>query len=501
MAAETTGDDSTLARYTVSVDFGQDVGQSFGTIFESRSSDARVVVGAGFMDVYNTHFRAGRRMLQFFVRTKETAEKFSVERLPHPDLDCGVYLFNLDEQVFAWSSVRGNAVRRWDEASNRWLDDLPHRMPMPRSGDVVMRLGKGLLVMAHNQVVYNDRTVLSPPEKGNYYNFYYALGRLFFYHTVNSEAEKFTKIYACPWTPAETAPVSLSQASVIETKYAGETPFAWGQFEDTVLTVSNQGGIYAFQDHAWKTLLEADNAVSYQVYSMLNNYDRLLLAQSPSGHLFEYTGDDVPKELDSWPPRLPGVSSSAREAQTLGIYRGDLFVGVWPWAELWRYDHGEAKWHSIGRMFTHPNITDKRVHPYEAAAEKYGLVTNHWGQRVTGMVPLGDAMLLSTSSKGTGRWEDQYDFLTEQQRREYGAVLRLKMPGNLSAPITWTGKPTKFEFIFTDRAMIMRQDGHQMAAAPFQPPKDAPWDRLDTTWGHGVFGRFSGELLSKERTR
>ena len=51
-----------------------------------------------------------------------------------------------------------------------------------------------------------------------------------------------------------------------------------------------------------------------KVYSMLNYHDRLLMAQYPTGELFEYRGKEL-KRLKGWPPKLPGVSSSAREAQ------------------------------------------------------------------------------------------------------------------------------------------------------------------------------------------
>jgi len=486
-----------LARFEAVVDLGKDQGQRFGSIFEARTGNGRVVAGAGFMEVYNTRFRVGRHMLQFFVRPLKNEDQFTLQRLPHPDLDCGVYMFDLDEKLYAWSSVQNNSLRRWDEPSKRWLNQLPHQTVRLRSGETVMRLGKGLLTMANNKVSYNDRMILGPPTRGNYYNFYYAGGWLCFYHRLTANSDAFTKIYACPWTPEKDGPVELSRAVVMDTKYVGETPFAWGQFQETVLTVSNQGGVYAFDGMTWKTLLEADNTVSYQVYSMLNYYDRLLLAQYPTGYLFEFMGQEL-KLLKGWPPRLPGVSPRAREAQTLSIYRGDLLVGVWPWAELWRYNHQAKKWHSMGRMFTHPEVTDKRVHPYEAAANKYGLVTNHWGQRVTGMVPFGDSLMLSTSSKGTSRWYDKYDFLTEGQRREYGAVLQLKMPGNLAAQIEWKDRPSRFEFILTRDKMIIRQDGQQLASTPLQLTDQGEKNALEhihTTWGQGVFGQFNGKSL------
>jgi len=282
----------------------------------------------------------------------------------------------------------------------------------------------------------------------------------------------------------------------MDAKYLGATPFAWGQFKNEVLTVSNYGGVYAFDGATWKTLVEASDQVSYQVYSMLHFHDRVLLAQYPTGNLFEYQGGEV-KHLKHWPPRLPGVSKSAREAQSMAIYRGDLFVGVWPWAELWRYDRDAERWHSMGRMFTHPKITEKQTHPYEDTANKLGLVTNHWGQRITAMIPDGDSLMMSTSSKVTDVWKDEYKFLTESQRREYGAVLRMKMPGNLAAQIDWKEGPTKLEFIIKSGVMSIQQDGEELETAVLDASFVKTLRQTKTIWGKGVFGDFTGKLTQQ----
>lgn len=488
----------TVAAFTIDVDLGKDVGQSFGSLFEVRDAAGRVIAGAGFMDVYNTRFRSDRHTLQFFVRPQANTDRFTIDRLPHPDLDCGIYLFDVNAQLYAWSSVRNNSVRLWQASERQWVDAPPTKTGRIRSGDGVTRVGSGALVFSGNQAAYNGRTILTAPSIGRYYNFYYGQGRLFFYHTHRSDDDGFTKIYACPWTPDHAGPIDLSDAAVMQAKYVGETPFAYGQFQGSVLTVSNQGGVYVFEGTGWKTLNEANINVSNQVYSMLNYFDRLLLAQYPTGHLFEYRGKQL-KHLKDWPPRLPGVSPSAREAQTMAIYRGELFVGVWPWAEVWRYNRDETQWHSLGRMFTHPAITDKTVHPYEAEAVKHRLIFNHWGQRVTGMVPLGSSLMLSTSSKGTHQWFDKYKFLTDRQRREYGAVIRLTMPGNLAAPMKWKNQPTKLEFVIAGDRLIIRQDGKELASSRFSLQDRERFQRSKVNWGKGVFGKLNGRITKKSR--
>jgi hypothetical protein len=493
--------DDPIATFSLEVDFGQDLGQNFGSLFEVRNSEGQVIAGAGFMEVYNTRFRSDRHTLQFFVRPEKEQDVngFATTRLPHPDLDCGIYLFDLNQSLYAWSSVRNNSMRLWNSRSHEWADAVVPTTGKIRSGDGIMRLGTGTLTFTNNRVAYNDHEILSPPKLGKYYNFYYAQGRLYFFHTYRTETDGFTRIYACAWSPDSLDPIDLQRATVMQTKYIGATPFAWGQFRNEVITVSNYGGVYVFNGSAWKTLLESRKGVSYQVYSMLNYHDRLLLSQYPTGQLFEYRGKEL-KRLEDWPPKLVGVSPHAREAQTMAIYRGDLFVGVWPWAEVWRYNRDEDRWHSLGRMFTHPKTTDKTTHPYEAEANKYGLVTNHWGQRVTGMVPHGNSLMLSTSSKGTYAWSDKYDFLTESQRREYGAVIQLTMPGNLAAQIKWKNRPIRLEFVIERTRLMIRQDGQELASTKFQSGDIDRVPQWTIKWGQGVFGQLNGKMISKSHS-
>ena len=451
-----------------------------------ESSPAR-----GFHDVYNTHFRTDRRVLQAFVRP-DTATAPVMERLPDPGLGSGAYLFDFDGELFAWSSVAGGSSRRWDPDANAWLDETPAGVSSIRKGDVVQRIGSGVLACCEGQARYDGSLVLAAPDVGAYSDFYYANGLLCFYHRRRSETDGFTHIYACPWTPTD-GRIDLSRAVVLDTMYDFETTFGWGQWNDEVLTVSNVGGVYVFADGAWRVVLDPDRNVSYQVYSMLRRRDRLLLAQYPTGHVFDYRGETA-VEIPDWPPRIPGVASSARECQTLAVYNGQLFAGVWPWAELWRLDDDD-RWHSHGRMFTHPEITNETQHPYEADAKRMQLVLNHWGQRISGMVPVGDSLYASTSTKGMGRWPDKVDFLTDEQRREYGAVIRLRMPGNLATPIQWPRGKTKLEFVIGPGSLAVRQDGAELAATELTAGRELNAEQLQFSGGEGIHGPLRGEVL------
>lgn len=498
-ADEPEGDNQPVVTFSTELNLGQDVGQNFGSLFELRDKNGAVIAGAGFMEVYNTRFRSDRHTLQFYVKPSHESQKYQTERLPHPDLGCGIYLMDLNQTISAWGGDRTESLRTWNPKVGNWsAPHSPETGPL-RSGDGEMRIGDGLLTFCSSTATYNDRVILSPPKVGRYYNFYYANGFLCFYYGNRSEQGGFTRVMACPWTPADQTPVDLTKAISIECKYVGATPFAWGQFQKELLTVSNYGGVYAFDGKQWRTVKEASKKYSYQVYSMLNFRDRLLLAQYPSGELFEYRGGTEIKQLHGWPPRLPEVSPSAREAQTLAIYRGDLFAGVWPWGELWRYNEDENRWHSHGRMFSHPVAHKRTVHPYEEEAKAHKLVLNHWGQRVTGLVPLGDSLMVSTSTKGTYPWLEKYTFLTDDQRREYGTVLDFKMPGNLAAQIKWQDKPIQLELVIEPQRLVIRQDGQELGSTPFSTDDIKRLQDATLTWGNGIFGKLNGTLQNSTR--
>ncbi|NLC58358.1 MAG: hypothetical protein GX774_16110 [Armatimonadetes bacterium] len=485
-----------LASISVSVDFGKDRGQNLGSLFEARDSQGRAFLGAGFVGVYNTLFRTDRHTLQFYFRPGEGGDQFSIEPLPRPSEDAGAYLFDLDGALYAWGYVHDLAVRRWQ--GDRWEVDASFDRERIRLGDVRMRVGKGLLELAQSTIRYEGKVVVPPPEEGAYHHLYYANGHLVFYHT---EPER-GRLLAVPWTPGDEAAADLARASVLTLKYARETTFSLGQLGREVLTCSNLGGLYAFAGTEWRILRAPDDRVSYQIYSMLNYYDRLLMAHYPSGTLYEYDGRQV-RPLEGWPPVPPGVSASVREAQTTTIYRGELFVGVWPWGELWRYDRDANRWIAMGRLFRHPPLTDRVAHPYEQeiidynAANGTSLVHNDWGQRVTGMIPREDGLILATSAKGPWQRDARLGFLTDEVYAQYGAVHRLRLPGNLAVTIRRTDGPTRLRFVLERNRMAVFQDGRLLGETALDPKLTAGLPKGHISWGQGIFGPLQGQLRSQ----
>jgi len=483
--------------FSITLDRGADVGQSFGSLFEVTSEDGSLVIGAGFQNLYNTRLRADRHAVQFFVRPTDGEREFRVEPLPRPNDLCGTYLSGRDEVV---RSTFGG-LKAWDSATKTWKGEAD-----VGGTQELMRVGDGLLEFGDSSVKFNDRTILSPPDRGKYVLFFYANGHLCFYHIergdrgyrpFENDADGFSKLHACPWTPDQPQ-VDLAKAIVLTLPVVGETTFAWGQLGKQIITGSNVGGFYVLDDDGWRKMLEPNLKVSYQLYSTMAFHDRLLMGQYPTGRLFDYDGRSI-TDRAGWPPVLPGVSGSSREAQTTVIYGGEVLVGVWPWGELWRYSPDTKRWVFMQRMFSHPELTDKTIHPYDIE-NRGNPVSNQWGQRVTSLVTSGDSLFVSTSAKDPCVWNpDQNPFLAPDKWKSYGSVYRLTMPGHLGASTAWTNGPTKLDFTIRGPELSITQDGKHIATKTVTGPLGEKLRRASklrsVQWGNGLYGKFSGLRL------
>lgn len=348
-------------------------------------------------------------------------------------------------------------------------------------------------------VHHDGREVLAAPPKGRLGSLYYGNGHIFFYHYERSGDEKFNRICAVPWSAYDDAPADWSQVKHVDAKMLAEFAYSYGQHGNTVVNCSNWGGFYVFRNGTWSVLRTPDEKTSYQIYCMINFEDRLLMGQYPAGVMFAYDGRQI-EQLTDWPPVPPGVSPKLREAQSAAIYRGELFVGVWPWGELWRYDRDTRKWSMVQRMFRHPYPSNMIIHPYEEEARAAGLVHNILGQRVPALLPVRDDLLVTTASKSS--WSDQMAKLTEtfgtEAINEYGLIHRLHLPGNLSAVITWKDSPTVLRFVAEGTRMTIHQDGEELATTSIDPALFQMVKPAGYRWGQGLFGPVGGRITAHQ---
>ncbi len=484
---------------TLHLDRGADLGQNFGSLFEVQTENGAFTIGAGFSGAYNTRFRHDRHTVHFFVRPETFEREWDIAQTSRPSTLTGTYLFNKEGQVFSANPD----LRLWDPQASEWRQ-------AEDSARVGMLVGARELAFEGSRVYLDESVVLEPPPEGSYGGFYYANGYLVFYHIFRpgepgyrlheDDTIGYSKLLACPWQPGDGA-VDLEGAITKTLPVVGEFPYAYGQLGDQVVSCSNIGGVYALRDGAWHVLVEADLKTSYQVYAAFTYYDKLLLGHYPSGELLAFNGETI-EQLHDWPPVMPGVSDAAREAQTIVAYGGELYVGVWPWGEVWRYHPSRESWRFMGRMFTHPEPTNATTHPYEIESQEAGVVLNVWGQRVTSMIPLADALLIATSSKSPLEWDPRFDFISKGKWQEYGRITHVHVGGHLSAPVAWSAGETTLTFTLDAEAMTIEQDGRIIGRTPLpnalESAANAPLK--EPGFGTGLYGRYGGEQLSGQVT-
>jgi hypothetical protein len=472
----------------LTIDLGKDVGQNFGTLFEAKDADGKAVAGAGYLGAYNTQARSDRRLVHFYVKSDTV---FTPEALPRVNKDAGMYLFEFDNRLFAKArgGMTDTKLRSWDADGGAWRVD-EETVPL------CVHVGGGVLASSARGVTYEGHSVLKVPERqGSLAERYYANGFLVFRRHDREATPPVNELVACAWTPNKGSPVNLAVGRTIAMRTPREFVYAYGQVDDQIVAATNTGGVYVFEDPAWRCILEPDVNVSFQIYAMINYRDRLLMGQYPTGELFEYDGATL-RQMPGHPGVMPGVRKQAREAQTLTIYGGELYAGVWPWGEVWRFED-DAEWRFLGRMFTHPEPTTETTHPYETETTALDPTLNRWGQRVTGLVPLGDLLYISTSAKGPNPYEPKFTFLADGKWKEYGTIYRWRKPGALAVHTAWTSGPTTFEFIVRDREMEVRQDGQLLGSAECDPTPLLSIAPDATTWGDGIFGALRGTIVKR----
>jgi hypothetical protein len=479
---------------SATVEFGPDRGQNFGTLFEVTNAAGRVVAGAGFAGVYNTQPRGDRELLQVFVRPAGAARAWEIERLPAMDSPAtGFYPFAMRGNLYVHNrSEKGRlptdpSVYRWDGAGRKWVGE-------PGVVAYAERVAGKVMAVTGEAVTYDGKVLLKPEAGGRFAEHYYAGGNLFIKEANREATPPVNRLIVCPWRPEVDTSLARRDEWSLDLPIAWEFIYAFGQWRAEVLAVSNNGRVARFDGKGWTTLrVPPVPAVSYQVYAILTYYDRLLLGQYPTGEVIEYAGKEL-KQLKGWPPVMPGVSPSARELQTLAIYGGDVYAGVWPWAEVWRYDRDRDKWAFTQRMFHHPLTTDAVVHPYETETLRVDPVGNLWGQRVTGLCPHGAGLVITTSSKGSGPWDPKFAFLSERQRADYGAIYLATVPGALAVAAEWKPGPTRFEVKLSGGTLSVSQDGAPLGSMTVPEHLLSALRPAKLTWGQGMFGPLAGKL-------
>lgn len=459
---------------------GTDLGQSLGTLFELKDADGKVVLGAGFDDAHSTYMRDNNRQLVFYY--KSPTPETTVTPIGKPfDAETNAARLQVDgDTLVAVGNYGRRAPYLTPDGDGSWKPIEAEWAAQAETYGGVQFVNNGRLIFENERIMYDGETIYTSTLGAGRY--YYANGQMVICHV------KPDMLYVAPWKPGETIVLENAKSFPI----VGSV-FTLGNYDGEILITTNVGEFYSFRDGELTTHRVTDGK-SWQGYSMTRFYDKVLIGQYPTGSLFQYDKDG----LKPFEPALPvpeGVSANAREAQTLAIYGGYLYVGVWPWGELWRFDHEAKTWTLVTRVFTQPELSIEDQEPYARAMKDKPPAYNAWGQRIVSLTNFEDALYIATMNKGGTPWIPEVQAVVpESAVAEYGRVHKLTVPGQVAVPFKWK-EETELRLSIVDSQLVVLQDGVRVGSTRIRR-ESAPgiFNEQNITLANGIYGPSAGKV-------
>ncbi len=305
--------------FTADVEFGADIGQHLGTLFEAYDKDNRLLCGAGFVSAYQTRRIVNNRALEFYCRSGDST------------------LTVQDLGPTAAGSVRTELLTRGDalidvsvgtagDLSGRWRGH--ETSPLTgRTQNIQIVAGKPLCFVhrcdAHpTSVVYDGQVIVEAPGDmlaGLYYN-----GVI--YLAVRDDGG-VARLLWWEWTPSRGEPGPVQSALL----GAGLDIYAMIGYGDAVFLGGGPGALLRVKAGRVQSLSGTGDTGEF--YAFLVCGDELLAGHYPSGYLYRVDPDALAVTHQAGPPVRRGQYVGAagepyREAQSIVLYRGDLFVGT-----------------------------------------------------------------------------------------------------------------------------------------------------------------------------
>jgi hypothetical protein len=479
-------------RLQMNVDFGHDTGQSLGTLFEAFDSDGKVICGAGFNSTHQTRVTMNNRVLEFFCRSED--DNIKVVDLGNPDINSSrPRLYQYDDQLIDLASNRVyiSGVKWQDYSQESDYQQILNIQIIHNDPLFFLRIGDRI------DATYRGVTLASikgDPKATLFYN-----NRIFIAARDYESGDNY--VYYFDWNPYD---VKYSTNPMIEQIILPENyrdVYAMYGYQDRVLIAGSSSSIIELRDREIK-ITQPDALLKKYVYdikkseaySFINYFGKLLIGHFPTGFLLEYSPEGL-KTLRNYPPLAEGQWHDGdvyyREAQALSIYGGELYVGMYPWGQVWRLNRDANQWDYI-RLFDSPPFTSVK-YPYFRECYIWD-----WAQRIDYLTPFNGSLIAGMGSMGQNPQEAEgYPCLDWLHRLEYGKVKQLTLPNSTMAQIKWTDGPTEFEFILSEDGQFIIQDGVLIAHNSGKFELDQDITILQVTYGTGAYGNLNGKILSK----
>lgn len=476
--------------FKVFVNQNKKINKETGSLFEFRDSNNNII-GAGFQNSYSTYLRGKRRILNFFIASPK--RPLTHEILPHPFAEYSKNKFQiayntrltvLSNKLIAFPQHSSSTSKilergRWKKKPSFALEDNEIRG---------IRIIDGRDVLFAKDSILVNREIIFKQKLTNNSYFYDRELIIFSLNEVNNEST----IYRCDWNPSKK--LNIDECMHFKLGKAQGSAYAILRFNEELMFATSRGNIFRLRKNLLEKIFDREVLgpnVSWQAYSFLEWYEKILIGQYPSGSLFGYDG----KTIEPFQPDIPAISGAKknqREAQTISVFAGELYVGVWPWGELWKLNRFSTKWELVERLFTDPAPSDEEA-PFYNKLHNSKPPQDSWGQRITSILPFENSLYVSTANKTKHQEEFlKAPFLTSTILSQYGAVHRFSGPIQLSCEVT-DKERLDLNFEIKGSLLTIKQDGQTICENTFS---SLPFllKRGTITEGFGVYGAFLHDL-------
>jgi len=484
-----------LWRLKMEVDFGKDYGQNLGTLFELFDAEGKVLCGAGFNSSVQTRIAINNRVLEFYCRLPD--REIKVTDLGKPTKSSTrpmIYQFN--------NRLIDLATKRVHFGKNRWeTDSYPHV-----NGDIfniqIIRNKPLYFLMdgADVAVSFNGKRITqinADPVSTLYYD-----KKVYIF--ARDYESKIISLYWFEWdsyAKKQPPPVVIHK---IDAPADLLDVYALYGHDGKLLIAGSGSRLYEFAESDFRSIPadeELQNHIesekSGEFYSFISYFDDILIGHYTSGLLLKYSPDELATIPDS-PPLVKDEWRNGdyyyREAQSLGIYGGDLYVGMYPWGRVFRLDRDTGQW-SHERLFDSPQANELMSYPYSDTCPDAD-----WAQRITYLTPFRGGLAAGLGSMRINPQEGEDSLcIPKEALSDYGRVKLLTMGASAMGQLKWTDKVVNLDFIVKENGLFIYQDGKRIARTKKTIGEDFFKEAAQIDYGYGIFGSINGTILSTSR--
>jgi len=503
---------------------GEYTARNLGTMFEASGGDT--FCRAGFQNAAQTRGKVSQKHIEFSCEAENAVgsniEIFDAGRPGKDSYRSEVR--SLKDQVVDVAALALFTKGQWEPYS---FEQVERAVDQSKMYVQTFQMVQGeLLTFPHGvgKVLYGERTVLDYGYGHSLRNGIYYDGRIFV-SDFDSES-KHAWLTICDWKPSD---IACSHIRKLDWPYWKDVYGMIGWQGDLYLStgtdVSGKGsGIWRLTPQTGELLqlTPGSDSFSGEFYAMMVVNDKLIAGHYPSGYLavIERSGAvkflEVPRALSDSFGQENG-QTSYREAQSLNLYAGRIWVGMYPWGYLWEGDPALEHW-KRHRLFTWPEVDASQPTPFHAVlnarylsmsveerAEKGSwALPSFWGQRIHSVALSGDenAILYGLGNMPGLPYDPLRDssFGSVVDFDEYGSVKGLRAENTILKYVPWPDDGA-LELVFTVRPneMSLTIDGDEVERIPARLSKFDIAQMKLTSVGSGVFGNSEYKVEATSR--